>query len=169
MERVRGIGGVFFKAKDPKALGAWYQQHLGVPVETWGGASFRWKDDDLDGNATTAWSVFADDSQYFAPSKKPFMINFRVKSLDRMLAQLKLAGAEIDPKTDSGEFGRFGWVMDPEGNRIELWEPPHLEGGPAPTPPASGHDVAPAVAPAKKKPAKKPAAKKKATKKRSRK
>ncbi len=143
MERVRGIGGIFFKAKDPKALSAWYAEKLGVPVEGYGGASFRWKDDDLDGNATTVWSPFSLDSTYFSPSTKPFMLNFRVKSLDRMLEQLRAAGAKVDEKTEVSEFGRFGWVMDPEGNRVELWEPPAHEGAPAPTPPVQGADAPP--------------------------
>jgi len=151
MERVRGIGGFFFKAKDPKALGAWYQQHLGINLSEWGGATFRWKDDDHDGNAVTAWNIFDASSEYFA---KPFMVNFRVKSLERMLAQLRAAGAQVDAKVDQGEFGNFGWVTDPEGNRIELWEPPHDKGGPAPTPPAN-------EAPSPKKKAKAPGAKKK--------
>jgi predicted enzyme related to lactoylglutathione lyase len=184
MERVRGIGGVFFKAKDPQALARWYADHLGLPVEGAGGASFRWKDDDLDGNATTVWSPFALDSSYFAPSTKPFMLNFRVKNLDRMLGQLREAGAAVDPKIEESAYGRFGWVMDPEGNRVELWEPPAFEGGPAPTPPVNGHDgpVTPGAppspssprapslgeeAPASPKPARKPkaAAKKKAARK----
>lgn len=156
MERVRGIGGVFFKAKDPKALGAWYQQHLGVNLSEWGGATFRWKDDDHDGNAVTAWNVFDAGSDYFP---KPFMVNFRVKSLERMLAQLRAAGAQVDDKVDQGEFGNFGWVTDPEGNRVELWEPPHEKGGPAPTPPAGPESEA--TVDARPKAAKKPAAVKK--------
>lgn len=120
MERVRGIGGIFFKANDPKALAEWYQKHLGVPVEAYGGATFR----EPAGEATTIWSPFPADTTYFAPSKSPFMINFRVESLERMLAQLRAAGVEIDPKTDDSEYGKFGWIIDPEGNRVELWEPP---------------------------------------------
>jgi len=171
---VRGIGGVFFKAKDPKALAAWYAQHLGVPVESFGGASFRWKDDDLDGHATTLWSPFANDSTYFSPSTKPFMINFRVKSLERMLEQLRAAGAEVDAKVESSEYGRFGWVMDPEGNRLELWEPPAVHGAPAPTPPVHDEARSPAAgkppSPTPKAPgkAKKKAPAKKPAKKRSR-
>jgi predicted enzyme related to lactoylglutathione lyase len=119
MERVKGIGGIFFKANDPKGLSEWYAKHLGVPVEPYGGASFR-----ESGEATTIWSPFPADTTYFAPSKSPFMINFRVESLDRMLAQLRAAGVEVDPKTDASEYGKFGWFLDPEGNRVELWEPP---------------------------------------------
>jgi catechol 2,3-dioxygenase-like lactoylglutathione lyase family enzyme len=115
----------------------------------WGGASFRWKDDDLDGNATTAWSIFAADSTYFP---NPFMINFRVKNLDRMLEQLRAAGATVDPKVDDSEFGRFGWAMDPEGNRFELWEPRAEHGAPAPTPPVKGPEETVEFRPAPKKP-----------------
>ncbi len=164
MERVRGIGGVFFKAKDPASLSKWYHDHLGVPGEG-PMAIFRWKDDDLDGDAATVWSAFPADSDYFA---KTFMLNFRVKNLDRMLAQLRAAGAQVDPKVDESEFGRFGWLTDPEGNRVELWEPPAREGAPAPTPPmhgdepvSSGHPPSPPSSPraGKKTPARKPARK----------
>jgi predicted enzyme related to lactoylglutathione lyase len=129
MERVRGIGGVFFKARDKAALGAWYKEHLGVPVEEWGGAAFRWADHDT-GGATTVWSPFAADSKYFAPSEAPFMLNFRVDDLDAMRAQLKAAGVTVDDKVDDSDFGRFGWAMDPDGNRIELWQPPAPPSGP---------------------------------------
>jgi predicted enzyme related to lactoylglutathione lyase len=124
VERVRGIGGVFFKARDPKALAAWYQEHLGVPVEKWGGASFSWREHDPAGTAKTAWSLFAEDTRYFDPSPASFMINFRVDDLDAMLAQLRGAGVTVDDKVDDSEYGKFGWAMDPEGNRIELWQPP---------------------------------------------
>ena len=128
MERVKGIGGVFFKANDPKALSAWYAKHLGVPVDAYGGASFPWRQCELPGNeGATIWSPFPADTSYFAPSKAPFMINFRVESLDRMLVQLRAAGVEVDAKIDESEHGRFGWFIDPEGNRVELWEPPRRE------------------------------------------
>jgi len=121
MERVRGIGGIFFKARDKAALEAWYRDHLGVPVEKWGGASFVWHEHDAGGKASTAWSPFAADAKYFPNS---FMINFRVDNLDAMLAQLRAMGDAVDEKIDDSEYGRFGWVTDPEGNRIELWQPP---------------------------------------------
>ncbi len=124
MQRVRGIGGIFWKARDPKALAAWYRDHLGVPVEDWGGASFKWAEHDARGDASTVWSPFAADTHYFEPSQATFMVNFRVDDLDAMLAQLRALGDSVDPKVDESEFGRFGWVMDPEGNRIELWQPP---------------------------------------------
>lgn len=118
MERVLGIGGVFFKANDPKALGAWYAEHLGIPVDpTYGGAIFE-------GEGQTVWTPFAADTQHFAPSEKPFMLNFRVKDLRAMLAQLRAGGVIVDDKVDESEFGAFGWFMDPEGNRVELWQPP---------------------------------------------
>ena len=123
MEHVRGIGGVFFKARDPGALAAWYARVLGVPVEAWGGAFFAWSGLDARGGAGTVWSPFAADSNYFAPSEKPFMLNFVVGNLDVMLAQARAAGATVDDKVSTLENGRFGWLMDPEGNRIELWEP----------------------------------------------
>lgn len=125
MERVRGIGGVFFKAKDPKALSAWYAQHLGLPVEAHGGATFRWRECEQPGSeGATVWSPFPADTSYFAPSEAPFMVSFRVDDLDRMLAQLRAAGASVDDEVDDSAYGRFGWFLDPEGNRVELWQPP---------------------------------------------
>jgi predicted enzyme related to lactoylglutathione lyase len=121
MERVTGIGGVFFKARDPEALKAWYAKHLGVPLDANGFVSFDTKNDP---GPSTAWSTFAADSTYFAPSTAPFMINYRVKDLRAMLAQLHEAGVAVDEKIEDTEYGKFGWGMDPEGNRFELWEPP---------------------------------------------
>jgi catechol 2,3-dioxygenase-like lactoylglutathione lyase family enzyme len=119
MERVTGIGGIFFKSPDPKALTAWYQQHLGVEPGWECGAQFKW-----DGPGSTIWSPFKAETTYFAPSRAPFMINFRVANLARMLEQLRAGGVEVDAKTDESEYGKFGWCMDPDGNRVELWEPP---------------------------------------------
>ena len=125
MQRVTGIGGVFFKAKDPKALGEWYQRHLGIEVEAWGGAAFRWvTPDNPTGTGTTTWSPFKDDTRYFAPSTAPFMINFRVADLHALLAALRAEGCAVDAKVEESEYGKFGWVMDPEGHRVELWQPP---------------------------------------------
>jgi predicted enzyme related to lactoylglutathione lyase len=118
MERVRSIGGIFFKANDPKALGAWYRDHRGVPLEEWGGAIFTWRDHDPGGRALTVWSLLAADTDYFAPSTEPFMVNFRVADLDAMLAQLRTAGAAVVDKIEESELGRFGSVVDPEGNKI---------------------------------------------------
>ena len=124
MEKVTGIGGVFFKAKDPKALQAWYAEQLGVPVEH-GVSVFEWEDPGHPKKeGQTVFAPFAADTKYFEPSTAPFMINFRVRDLDAMLAQLRAAGVRVDEKIDESEFGRFGWAMDPDGNRIELWEPP---------------------------------------------
>ena len=106
---------------------SWYRDNLGVPVQDWGGAVFSWKENDPKGEAQTVWSPFAQDSAYFEPSKKGFMVNFRVADLDRMLAQLRAKGCDVDEKVEDSDFGRFGWVMDPEGNRVELWQPPSAQ------------------------------------------
>jgi predicted enzyme related to lactoylglutathione lyase len=125
MRRVTGIGGIFFVAKDPAALCAWYKRHLGVDVQEWGGAAFRWTDEaGKPTGGTTAWSVFGSGSNHFAPSTAPFMINYRVADLGRLLDALRSEGCQVLEKTDSSEFGKFGWVVDPEGNKVELWEPP---------------------------------------------
>lgn len=122
MRRVTGMGGVFFKAKDPKALADWYRVHLGLHVEAWGGVAFRWADDST--NGTTAWNLFKEDTTYFAPSTASFMINYRVEDLHALLAALRAEGCNVEDKVDESEFGKFGWVIDPEGNKIELWQPP---------------------------------------------
>jgi len=123
--RVAGIGGIFFKARDPDALRAWYRAHLGLDVQEWGGATFQWDDSALpDRPGATVWSVFPASSKYFDPSPAPFMINCRVADLVRLLGELRAEGCAVDDKTEESEFGKFGWVMDPEGNRVELWEPP---------------------------------------------
>jgi predicted enzyme related to lactoylglutathione lyase len=123
MTRVTGIGGVFIKAKDPATLRTWYKKHLGIDVQVWGGAAFRWTD--AAGHPTagsTAWSV--GDGKNFAPSTSAFMINYRVADLHALLAALRAEGCEVLDKTDESEYGKFGWVMDPEGNKVELWQPP---------------------------------------------
>ena len=125
MEKVTGIGGIFFKTKEPKVLGQWYAQHLGIDVQAWGGASFPWRDAaDPEQSGSTLWSLFPADTKYLDPSTAPFMLNYRVADLDAMLAQLRAAGVQVDEKVDESEFGRFGWAMDPDGNRFELWQPP---------------------------------------------
>ena len=122
MAKVIGLGGFFFKARDPKALAEWYAKHLGLEINPYfGGTKFR---DDAQGPGCIVWRPFKDDTQYFAPSDKPFMINFRVDDLDALLAQLRGAGVQVDAKVDKSEYGAFGWIMDPEGNRLELWQPP---------------------------------------------
>jgi len=125
MKRVTGIGGVFFKAKDPVALRAWYKKHLGIDVQEWGGTAFTWTDDS--GNpttGTTVWSISGSDGDMFAPSQAPFMINYRVADLASLLTALRSEGCNVLEKTDDSEFGKFGWVIDPEGNKVELWQPP---------------------------------------------
>jgi predicted enzyme related to lactoylglutathione lyase len=125
MNRVLGIGGIFIKAKDPVNLRAWYRRHLGMDVQEWGGVAFRWHTPEHPTeNGATIWNVFPDTCTYFDPSTAPFMVNYRVQDLEALLATLRSEGCEVDEKTETSEFGKFGWVMDPEGNRIELWEPP---------------------------------------------
>jgi len=125
MKRVTGIGGIFFKAKDAKALQAWYKQHLGIDVQSWGGAAFDWIDEDGKPSAgTTAWSISSLQSDQFAPSTAPFMVNYRVADLRSLLKALRDEGCNVLEKVDESEYGKFGWVMDPEGNKVELWEPP---------------------------------------------
>ena len=125
MKRVTGIGGVFFKARDPKALGEWYARHLGIDVEEWGGAAFKWvTPENPSGTGSTVWSPFKEDTGYFAPSTASFMVNYRVEDLHALLAALRAEGCQVDDKVDESEFGKFGWVMDPEGNKVELWQPP---------------------------------------------
>jgi len=123
--RVTGFGGLFFKAKDSEALSAWYRDRLGLPIEEWGGCVFPWREDaNPKQKGHTVWSVFDAKSPYFKPSRKAFMMNFRVDDLDRVLAELKAEGVEATAATEESEFGKFGWVMDPEGNKVELWQPP---------------------------------------------
>ncbi len=125
MERVTGIGGVFFKAKDPRKLADWYRDHLGLKIEEWGGVIFPWASpENPAGVGTTVWSPFEESTTYFAPSTASFMINYRVEDLHALLAVLREEGCEVDEKVEESEFGKFGWVVDPEGNRIELWQPP---------------------------------------------
>jgi len=122
--RVTGIGGIFFKAKNPKALAQWYRDHLGMNVEKWGGVAFRWNQDNPPGTGTTSWMPFPENTRYFAPSTAQFMINYRVENLHSVLAALRAEGCAVDDKVEESGDGKFGWVTDPEGNRVELWEPP---------------------------------------------
>lgn len=123
MQRVTGIGGIFFKSPDPKRLGDWYREHLGLDVTDWGGVVFQWGGPDS-APGMTLWSPFAADTGYMAPSTAPFMVNFRVADLDALLAALRAEGCEVLDKREDSEHGRFGWVIDPDGNKVELWEPP---------------------------------------------
>ena len=128
MRRVTGIGGIFFKATDPKALQRWYERHLGLPVDAHGAVVFQWREaDSAERPGCTVWAPFSRETEYFAPSRSSFMINYRVDDLDAVLSALREEGVAVDDHLEESEFGRFGWVTDPEGNRIELWEPP-IEG-----------------------------------------
>jgi predicted enzyme related to lactoylglutathione lyase len=124
MKRVTGIGGIFFKAKDPSSLQAWYKRHLGIDVQPWGGAAFTWTDGE--GNpfaGTTAWSIAPAQSDQFAPSTATFMVNYRVEDLLALVKVLREEGCNVLEKIDDSEYGKFAWVIDPEGNKVELWQP----------------------------------------------
>ena len=124
MKRVTGIGGIFFKAKDPKALGAWYKRHLGIDVQEWGGASFDWSDGEGKPiGGTTAWCLASAQSVQFAPSTASFMVNYRVEDLITLVQVLRDEGCNVLEKVDDSEYGKFAWVIDPEGNKAELWQP----------------------------------------------
>lgn len=124
MARVTGIGGVFFKSTgDHKALAAWYEKHLGMKPEAWGGVLLRWPEDHASDKGVTVWHVAAPDTKWFAPSNASFMINYRVDNLDELLASLRAAGVEILKGPDADDNGKFAWIADPDGNKVELWEP----------------------------------------------
>ncbi len=125
MKRVTGIGGIFFKAKNAPALQAWYKVHLGIDVQDWGGTAFNWADSDgKPTGGTTVWSVASRESDSFAPSTASFMINYRVEDLYAVVTALKAEGCNVLDKIDDSEYGKFAWVIDPEGNKVELWQPP---------------------------------------------
>lgn len=124
MAKVTGIGGVFLKCRgDSTALAAWYQKHLGIPLETWGGAVLKWPDDKAGDGGLTVWNLADKDSKWFSPSDSTFMINYRVDDLDELLAQLQAADIVVIDGPQSHENGKFAWIMDPDGNKVELWEP----------------------------------------------
>lgn len=132
MERVTGIGGIFFKARDPKQMMVWYEKHLGIPAtgpeET--NAMFTWRDgSDPTLEGSTVWALFPHDTRYFGPGAAPFMVNYRVADLDALLEQLRAEGVTVEERIEEYVYGRFAWIIDPEGNRIELWEPPHGTAG----------------------------------------
>ena len=125
MKRVTGIGGIFFHAKDPAALRAWYARHLGIDVQPWGGAAFTWTDAAGQPTAgTTIWSIGQAGNEHFAPGTANFMINYRVEDVAALLQVLRDEGCNVMDKFDDSEYGKFGWVIDPEGNKVELWQPP---------------------------------------------
>jgi len=124
MAKVTGIGGVFFKSGgEGKALANWYQQHLGLSLEPFGAAVFNWAEDKAEDGGLTVWHVADKGSDWFAPSQSSFMINYRVDDLGEMLEQLRAGGVEVLQGPESHENGRFAWIMDPDGNKVELWEP----------------------------------------------
>jgi catechol 2,3-dioxygenase-like lactoylglutathione lyase family enzyme len=123
MKRVTGIGGIFFRSADPARLCAWYRDHLGLDVTDWGGAIFPWGGPDSEAGMTI-WSVFGPDTRKLDPSPAPFMLNFRVADLDALVDALRAEGCDVLDDREDSEFGRFAWVLDPDGNKVELWEPP---------------------------------------------
>ena len=124
MARITGVGGVFFKSKgDGKALAAWYQKHLGLVPEPWGGTILKWPDDKAEDRGLTVWHVAGHDSKWFSPSEASFMINYRVDNLDELLEQLRAGGVEVIKGPDADDNGKFAWILDPDGNKVELWEP----------------------------------------------
>ena len=124
MKRVTGIGGIFFKCDDTASQKSWYEKHLGMQMNDWGGAIFRWRDaEHPEKEGSTSWSTFKKDTSYLDPSTKSFMINYRVENLEELLKVLKEEGVEIVGEMQVYEYGKFGRIMDPEGNKIELWEP----------------------------------------------
>lgn len=119
--RVTGLGGFFFKTKNPDKVKEWYGKHLGLPVDQYG-CTFWWKD--KEGNdCSTQWSPFKEDTKYFQPSEKQFMMNFRVENLHELLKTLKEEGVKVVGEIEEYDYGKFGWILDPEGNKVELWEP----------------------------------------------
>lgn len=125
MKKVTGIGGIFFKSKAPKDLMAWYREHLGIESDDWGGWSFEWREKERPEQiGQTAFSAFKQDTDHFAPSSEPYMFNFRVADLDALFAQLKNEGVQVVGDVQDSPYGKFGWIMDPEGRKIELWQSP---------------------------------------------
>ena len=122
MKRVTGIGGIFFKAKNQPELREWYEKHLGISSDPQYGTAFEWREkEDPQKEGMTTWSLFKSESKYF---EGPFMVNYRVDDLDALLQALETEGVRIDPKRENYDYGKFAWIYDPDGNRIELWEPP---------------------------------------------
>ncbi len=122
MARVRGIGGIFFKSKNPEALYAWYEKHLGISADPNSGAFFR-RDQSTPAEDMTVWAIFPASTKYFDPGSAPFMLNYIVDDLEGLLATLRAEGVTVDPRTEDYDYGKFGWITDLEGNRVELWEP----------------------------------------------
>ena len=124
MAKVTGIGGVFIKSKgNGTALAAWYRKHLGMSLEDFGGAILKWSDDKAEDQGLTVWHVAEKDSEWFSPSESAFMINYRVDNLAELLEQLSVEGVKVIQGPESHENGKFAWIMDPDGNKVEFWEP----------------------------------------------
>ncbi len=124
MPRVRGIGGIFFKSKNPEVLNAWYEKHLGIASRSNEGAMFAWRRvDDPSKEQMTVWSIFPASTNYFDPSKSQFMLNYIVDDLDATLEALRAEGVQVEERVERYSYGNFGWITDPDGNKIELWEP----------------------------------------------
>ncbi len=125
MAKVTGIGGVFFKADNPEGLYAWYETHLGLRRNAEGAVILPWRHaEEPEKVGMTVWSIFPRETTYFGPNDTPSMVNYIVDDLDGMIDALRAAGALVDDRREESEYGRFAWVTDPEGNRLELWEPP---------------------------------------------
>ncbi len=122
MKRVTGVGGIFFKAKDPKALYEWYRKHLGIESAPDAGAMWN-SAETPELPIINILAIFPQDTKYLGSDSAKFMINFRVDDLDGLLQALREEGVQVDDKVDHHEYGNFGWITDPEGNRVELWEP----------------------------------------------
>ena len=124
MKHIKGIGGVFFKTKDPEKIRSWYSEHLGIEPEKEGHVLFKWKDfENPDKTGYTVWSPFPDKTEYFDPSKAPFMVNYIVENLEGLIKKLEKDDIRIIGKIEEYDYGKFAWIIDPEGNKIELWEP----------------------------------------------
>ena len=127
MARVTGVGGVFLRSRDPKAMAKWYAEHLHIQLSDFNGSAFQWSDEVPAGTGMTAWSAFPEDTQYFGVdeqgSRQAVMINYRVDDLDALLTELTAAGVWVDPKREDYGYGRFAWIKDCDGNRVELWQP----------------------------------------------
>lgn len=123
MARVTGVGGVFLRSRDPKAMAKWYAENLGFKLSDFNGSAFQWSDEVPAGTGMTAWSAFPQDTQYFGEGQQAAMINYRVDDLDALLEELKAKGVWVDPHREDYGYGRFAWIRDCDGNRVELWQP----------------------------------------------
>lgn len=123
MAKITGIGGVFFKTQNPQELNEWYKKHLGLNLEEWGGAILNWQNNLAEDKGLTVWSTASADTKWFSPSESSFMVNYRIDNMDEMLVQLKAGNIEVLKGPEYHENGVFAWIMDPAGNKLELWEP----------------------------------------------